>query len=86
MRHSRGGDGPKSLLSCCIPNLQLDFFPVYFHRANLEVHTDRGDVATCNNTYNQHKNHKMLPENCNAADIIIINNKRNPPEDLHASQ
>jgi hypothetical protein len=39
------GDGSESLLSCCVPDLQLDGLPVHLDRANLEVNTDRADVA-----------------------------------------
>lgn len=43
----RWGDGPESFLACRVPDLQFDALPVNVHRADLEVHTDSGDVASC---------------------------------------
>lgn len=44
--YSRGGDGAETLLSSCVPNLQLHLLPVDLHCPNLKIHANRGDVAT----------------------------------------
>nr|BAV58295.1 GTP-binding protein YPTC1 [Ulva partita] len=38
-------DCPKTLLSCGVPNLQLDNLPIQLHRANFEIDANRTDVA-----------------------------------------
>lgn len=48
---SRGGDGAEALLPSCVPDLQLHFLPIDLHGPNLEIHSNRGDVAACKHTH-----------------------------------
>jgi hypothetical protein len=40
-----GCNGPKALLSGCVPNLEFDGLPVELDGSNLEVDPDGGNVA-----------------------------------------
>ena len=65
----------KPFLSCSVPQLQFDYFPVKLQRVDLEIYTDRGIVAIAVGIVRKSKqkarlSHPSVPNNEKLEQII----------------